>query len=121
MSHLSIFADAYFIHAPRRYPLLWNSGFSDIIPFIESQKLFKKLYFTSKYDQPYISICFFQISPENYNPKSIYPCRIFLVFQPFQQSTTSPFSIPDEIPPGSLVVDSSDLQNTGQSFKLYIK
>lgn len=117
------FADAYFIHAPRRYPFAWNSGFSDIIPFIESQKnSFKKIYFTSKYDQPYILYLFFsKYPPENLQSQiNLSPPDIF-GFSTVSTIDNITFSIPDEIPPGSLVVDSSDLQNTGQSFKLYIK
>lgn len=117
------FASAYFIHAPKRFPFAWNNGFSDIIPFIESQKYkFKNIYFTSKYDQPYILYLFFSAYP----PKNIQSQIKLTPPDNFGFSTVSKidnisFSIPDVIPPNSLVIDSSDFQINGQSFKLYVK
>jgi len=117
------FISAYFIHAPKRFSFAWNSGFSDIIPLVESQKnSFKNIYFTSKYDQPYILYLFYS----QYPPKKLSSQIKLTPPDQFGFSTVAKidnitFSIPDEIPPGSLVVDSSDFQNTGQSFKLYLK
>lgn len=58
------FADAYFVHAPQRYPFAWNTGFNKMMPFIDSQKSnFDHIYFTDKYDQPYILYLFFTKYP----------------------------------------------------------
>ncbi|MBI2465039.1 glycosyltransferase family 39 protein [Candidatus Shapirobacteria bacterium] len=58
------FADAYFVHAPQRYPYAWNTGFSSLMPFIDSQKTkYDNIYFTSTYDQPYILYLFFTRYP----------------------------------------------------------
>jgi 4-amino-4-deoxy-L-arabinose transferase-like glycosyltransferase len=64
------FADAYFVHAPQRYPYAWNTGFSKMMPFIDSQKSnYDHIYFTDKYDQPYILYLFFT----KYPPQKIQP------------------------------------------------
>lgn len=56
--------DAYFIHSPKRFPFAWNSGFESIIPFLEKNKAnFDNIYFTDKYDQPYILYLFFTQYP----------------------------------------------------------
>jgi 4-amino-4-deoxy-L-arabinose transferase-like glycosyltransferase len=58
------FVDAYFVHAPQRYPYAWNTGFSSLMPFIDSQKSkYDQIYFTSTYDQPYILYLFFTKYP----------------------------------------------------------
>lgn len=65
---LFYFADAYFVHAPQRYPYAWNTGFSSLMPFIDSQKSkYDNIYFTSTYDQPYILYLFFT----RYSPSKI--------------------------------------------------
>ena len=58
------FIDAYFVHAPQRYPFAWNTGFSDLMPFVNSQKTkYSQIFFTSTYDQPYILYLFFNRYP----------------------------------------------------------
>jgi 4-amino-4-deoxy-L-arabinose transferase-like glycosyltransferase len=117
------YAGAYFVHSPQRYPFAWNTGFSEVIPLVESQKNnFSNIYFTSQYDQPYILYLFFA----KYPPQILQTQIKLTPPDNFGFSTVSKidnitFSIPDIIPPDSLVVDSSDFQITGQSFKLYVK
>lgn len=61
---LFYFTDAYFVHAPQRYPYAWNTGFSSLMPFLDSQKTkYDNIYFTSTYDQPYILYLFFTQYP----------------------------------------------------------
>jgi len=58
------FINAYFVHAPQRYPFAWNTGFSSLMPFIDAQKQkYDHIYFTSTYDQPYILYLFFTKYP----------------------------------------------------------
>jgi len=117
------FLDAYFIHAPKRYSFAWNTGFREIIPFVESQKPnYQNIFFTNHYDQPYILYLFFS----KYPPQLLQSHIKLTPPDSYGFSTVSKidnitFSIPDLIPPGSLVVDASDFQISSQSFKLYVK
>jgi 4-amino-4-deoxy-L-arabinose transferase-like glycosyltransferase len=117
------FLDSYFIHAPQRYPFAWNRGFDLIVPHIESQKQkYQNIYLTNKYDQPYILYLFFS----KYDPTKIQnqiqltkPDRFG--FSTVEKIDNITFYIPEKIPVNSLVIDSSDFQLTGQSFKIYEK
>ncbi|MFZ2153330.1 MAG: glycosyltransferase family 39 protein [Microgenomates group bacterium] len=61
---LFYFVDAYFVHAPQRYPFAWNTGFSQEMKFVESQKSkYENIYFTDSYDQPYILYLFYNAYP----------------------------------------------------------
>ena len=65
---LIYFIDTYFIHSPQRYPYAWNNGFSEVVPYVENQKTkFSDIYFTDKYDQPYILYLFYS----KYDPSKI--------------------------------------------------
>jgi len=37
------YLDSYYNHASKRYSFAWNSGFSEIIPYVESQKIIIKI------------------------------------------------------------------------------
>jgi 4-amino-4-deoxy-L-arabinose transferase-like glycosyltransferase len=118
---LFYYLDAYYNHAPQRYPFAWNRGFSEIIPYLESQKnQYQNIYFTNKYDQPYILYLFFS----QYNPRKI-QSQIKLTppdkfgFSTVEKIDNITFSIPEQIPSQSLVIDSSDYQLTQKSFKIY--
>ncbi|MDD3999261.1 MAG: hypothetical protein PHR98_04155, partial [Candidatus Shapirobacteria bacterium] len=122
---LSVFyyLDSYYNHAPSRYSFAWNRGFSEIIPFIELQKdNYDHIYLTDKYDQPYILYLFYS----RYNPFEIQN-QIELTppdqfgFSTVEKIDNITFKIPDEIPSGSLVIDASDFQLSGESFKIYTK
>jgi len=117
------YLDAYFIHSQKRYPYAWNQGFSQIIPLVEAQKdYYQNIFFTDKYDQPYILYLFFS----KYPPQKIQP-QIKLTppdqygFSTVSQIDNITFKIPDNIPPLSLIIEASDFQLTGQSFKIYSK
>lgn len=117
------FINAYFIHAPKRFPFAWNTGFSEIVPYLESQKdKYQDIYFTDKYDQPYILYLFFA----KYPPQKIQAQIELTPPDKFGFSTVPKidniiFHIPKQIPSDSLVIDSSDFQLTGKSFKIYTK
>lgn len=118
---LIYYLDSYYIHAPKRFSFAWNSGFSEMIPYVESQKnKFKSIYITDKYDQPYILYLFYS----HYSPQKI-QSQIKLTspdkfgFSTVRQIDNIYFGIPKDIPLDSLVVDSSDFEKTGQSFRIY--
>jgi hypothetical protein len=115
------YLDSYYQHSPKRYSFAWNSGFSEIVPFIESQKdNYQNIYLTDKYDQPYILYLFYS----HYDPIKI-QSQIKLTppdkfgFSTVRQIDNIHFSIPSDIPPSSLVIDSSDFEKSGQSFRIY--
>jgi len=117
------YLDSYYVHAPKRYSFAWNRGFSEIIPFVESQKSnFQNIYFTNKYDQPYILYLFYS----KYDPKII-QSQIKLTqpdqfgFSTVLQIDNIHFEIPQNIPSNSLVIDASDFEKSGQSFRIYTK
>lgn len=115
------YLDAYYVHAPKRYSFAWNSGFSEIVPFIESQKKsYQNIYLTDKYDQPYILYLFYS----KYSPTDI-QAQIKLTppdqygFSTVRQIDNIHFGIPKTIPDSSLIIEASDFEKTGQSFKIY--
>jgi hypothetical protein len=117
------YLDSYYIHAPKRYSFAWNSGFSEIIPYVESQKNnYQNIYFTNKYDQPYILYLFFS----RYDPHKI-QSQIKLTppdqygFSTVNQIDNIHFEIPENIPKNSLIIDAADFEKTGQSFRIYTK
>lgn len=64
------YLDSYHRHYEKRYPFAWNYGFSQVVPYLESQKhLYQNIYFTNKYDQPYILYLFFS----HYPPQKLHP------------------------------------------------
>jgi len=114
------YLDAYYIHAPKRYSFAWNSGFSQIIPYIESQKNnYQNIYLTDKYDQPYILYLFYS----KYDPSKIQN-QIKLTspdqfgFSTVRQIDNIHFGIPEIIPANSLIINDTDFEKTGQSFKI---
>jgi len=107
----------------KRYPYAWNHGFSQTIPFVESQKNnYQNIFFTNIYDQPYILYLFFS----KYPPQKLQP-QIKLTppdqygFSTVTQIDNITFKIPPDIPASSMVIEASDFQLTGQSFKIYTK
>jgi 4-amino-4-deoxy-L-arabinose transferase-like glycosyltransferase len=124
-SLLSIFyyLDAYFVHSQKRYPYAWNLGFDQIVSLVESQKNnYQNIFFTSRYDQPYILYLFFSKYPPQklqsqikLTPKDQYG------FSTVDRIDNITFIIPTEIPSSSMVIEASDFQLTGQSFKIYTK
>ena len=58
---------SYYYDYFQEYPQAWSYGFDQIIPYVNTQKsLYNTIYFTNKYDQPYILYLFFS----QYNPQS---------------------------------------------------
>lgn len=118
---LTYYLDAYFIHAPIRYSFAWNTGFNKIVPFIQSQKnLYRDIYITDKYDQPYILYLFYsKYPPRLFQPQSHLTPPDKFGFSTITKIDNITFYIPTTIPSNSLVIDASDFQLTGKSFKIY--
>lgn len=118
---LAYYLDSYYVHSPKRYSFAWNFGFSQIIPYVESEKSkFKNVYLTDKYDQPYILYLFYS----HYPPAKI-QSQIKLTapdrfgFSTVRQIDNLHFGIPATIPDNSLIIEASDFEKTGQSFRIY--
>ncbi|MEI8067713.1 MAG: glycosyltransferase family 39 protein [Candidatus Shapirobacteria bacterium] len=64
--------DSYFLHYEKRYPTAWQTGFSELAPYLEQQKnQYQQIYVTNKYDQPYILFLFFSKYPPQLIQKEI--------------------------------------------------
>ncbi len=113
--------DSYFIRSPQKYSFAWNTGFDSLVPYVESQKAnYEQVYITDKYDQPYILYLFFsQYPPKDFQVQSQLTPPDKFGFSTISKIDNIFFSIPENIPQNSLVIDSADYQITGQSFKIY--
>jgi hypothetical protein len=117
------YLDAYFVHSPQRYSFAWNRGFSEVIPLVNANKnQYQNIFFTNKYDQPYILYLFFsKYPPQNIQSQIKLTPPDKFGFSTVNQIDNITFNIPDIIPPNSLVIDSSDFPSTGESFRIYTK
>lgn len=128
--------DAYYIHAPKRYPFAWNTGFPEAVKILETQKNnYQNIYFTNKYDQPYILYLFFsQYSPQKIQSQIKLTPNDQFGFSTVAQIDNIHFGkiIWGEIPDNSLVfaadeliptlpLNSIDFPNGTKGFKIYVK
>lgn len=130
------FISAYFVHAPKRYPYAWNSGFDQVVPYINQQKNnYKNIYLTNKYDQPYILYLFYS----HYPPRQIQSQIILTKPDRFGFSTVRQIDNIyfdkinwDNIPADSLVISADEIipiapnniiyfTNNNPAFKIYSK
>lgn len=67
------YQESYYVHYPKRYPLSWEYGFSQMVKKLEPlQGNYKKVIITDRYDQPYILVLFFKkYPPQNFQPQAI--------------------------------------------------
>ena len=67
------YLESYYIHYPRRYPIAWEYGFSEMVAKLERyESLYNKIVITDTYDQPYILLLFYkQYDPAKYQPQAI--------------------------------------------------
>lgn len=102
------YLDAYFVHYQKRHPFAWNYGFDQAIAYLnDHQSQYQHIYFTDKYDQPYILYLFYS----RYNPSRLQP-QIRLTspdqygFSTVTQIDNIHFGLVgwDQIPPRSLVI-----------------
>jgi len=109
------FLDSYSIHSPKRYPFAWNSAFEQVVPYINQNKdSYQHIFFTIKYDQPYILYLFYT----KYHPAKIQN-QIALTppdkygFSTVNQIDNITFNIPDysTIPGNSLIISADPIPN----------
>ncbi len=66
------YLESYYIHYPKRYPLAWEYGFSQMV--LKLQKLegnYDKIVITDRYDQPYVLVLFYEkYDPRRYQPQA---------------------------------------------------
>lgn len=67
------YLENYYVHYPKRYPLSWEYGFSEMIQKLnEYEKGVNKVVITDKYDQPYILTLFYKkYDPTQYQPQAV--------------------------------------------------
>lgn len=64
------YLESYYVHYPKRYPLSWEYGFSEMVEKLQKyESQYDKVIITDRYDQPYILILFY----EKYDPKKYQP------------------------------------------------
>ncbi len=57
---MAIYFDKYYNHLPKEYPLEWEYGFSQVIPYVMNiQDKYQKIVITDRYDQPYVLLLFY--------------------------------------------------------------
>jgi len=110
----AFYLHSYFVQYPKIYPFAWNHGFSQVIPYVENNKnKYEHIYFTNKYDQPYILYLFFS----QYDPVKIQK-QIKLTppdqfgFQTVEQIDNITFFIPqqyEKIENKSLIIASDEI------------
>lgn len=133
---LAYYLNSYFVLYPKLYPYAWQYSFDQIVPLVEENiTKYDNVYFTSKYDQPYILYLFYS----KYNPKNLHS-QIQLTppdrygFSTVQKIDNINFYVPslDEIPNNSIIFASDELvhstptkiinfPNGSPAFKIYIK
>lgn len=67
------YAENYYIHSPKRYPLAWEYGFKEMIEKLNNyEKDYNNIVITDRYDQPYILTLFYkQYDPAKYQPQAV--------------------------------------------------
>lgn len=71
------FQESYYIHSPKRYPLSWEYGFSEMVQKLgKYEGNFSHVLITDRYDQPYILTLFYKkYDPVKYQPQAILSSR----------------------------------------------
>lgn len=67
------YLESYYVHSPKRYPLAWEYGFSEMVQKLNKYETeFNRVVITDRYDQPYILLLFFkQYDPAKYQPQAV--------------------------------------------------
>lgn len=67
------YLESYYIHAPQRYPLSWEYGFSEMVSKLNKYEGdYDKVVITDRYDQPYILTLFYKkYDPSKYQPQAV--------------------------------------------------
>ena len=66
------YLESYYVHYPKRYPLAWEYGFSEMTAkLLKYQDQYNKVVITDRYDQPYILLLFYEkYDPGKYQPQA---------------------------------------------------
>lgn len=67
------YLESYYVIYPKRYPLSWEYGFSEMVDKLQKYKNdFSKIVITDRYDQPYILVLFYEkYKPSKYQPQAV--------------------------------------------------
>ncbi|OGE16336.1 hypothetical protein A3F00_02320 [Candidatus Daviesbacteria bacterium RIFCSPHIGHO2_12_FULL_37_11] len=67
------YLESYYIHYPKRYPLAWEYGFSEMVTKLNKyESAYENVVITDRYDQPYILVLFYKkYDPEKYQPQAV--------------------------------------------------
>lgn len=67
------YLENYYVHYPKRYPLSWEYGFSEMVKKLEKyESRSSKVVITDRYDQPYILVLFYKrYDPSKYQPQAV--------------------------------------------------
>lgn len=70
--NFSFYLHQYYVHYPQTYPAAWEYGFRELVEYVKNnQEKYKKIYVTSKYDQPYILFAFYlRYPPEKFQKEA---------------------------------------------------
>lgn len=66
------YLESYYIHYPKRYPLSWEYGFSEMVTKLHKyENNYDNIVITDRYDQPYILVLFYKkYDPKKYQPQA---------------------------------------------------
>lgn len=66
------YLESYYVHYPKRTPIAWEYGFSQMVPKLQQYKdKYDKIVITDRYDQPYILVLFYEkYDPSKYQPQA---------------------------------------------------
>jgi 4-amino-4-deoxy-L-arabinose transferase-like glycosyltransferase len=129
------YTESYYIHYPKRYPLSWEYGFSEMVKKLEKyENDNSKIVVTDKYDQPYILLLFYKkYNPLKYQPQATLSERdkfnfgTVRSFDKYEFHKISPEEIkkypnvlyvaaPEEAGTESNIIDSVDFPNGEKAF-----
>ncbi|MCL4383964.1 phospholipid carrier-dependent glycosyltransferase [Patescibacteria group bacterium] len=134
--NIFFYLDSYYLHYLKRYPNSWSQSFDQIIPYVTSNsREYANIYFTDKYDQPYILYLFYShYPPQNLQPQIKLSPPDKFGFSTVRQIDNIHFTSIDwgKIPSNSLVIASTEnvplgpikvinFSNGEPAFKIYKK
>ena len=66
------YLESYYVHYPKRYPLAWEYGFSEMVTKLQKYEgKYQNIVITDRYDQPYILVLFYKKhDPRKYQPQA---------------------------------------------------
>lgn len=133
------YLESYYVHYPKRYPLSWGYGFSEMVEKLgKYENSVDKVIITDRYDQPYILTLFYKkYDPVRYQPQAVLSerdkfnfgtVRAFDKYEfhsiTLEEIKNSPnilfIATPEEVGENVNIIDSVDFPNGEKAF-LFIK